>query len=240
MAAFRRLFFAALCAGLLAGVVATVAHQLGTVPIILKAEAYEAAAPRPPAQTHSPAHSHDDAAAHATAAAAWSPGDGAERLAYTLLADLLTGIAFALLLAAGLALRGGEISWREGVFWGLGGFAAFALAPGLGLPPEIPGTEAAPLLARQLWWLTTAAATGCGLALLAFTRRAAWIVLAAMLIAAPHLYGAPQPAEYISAAPAALARQFVVAVTIASFLFWIVLGAATGYFYRRFMPRASY
>jgi cobalt transporter subunit CbtA len=235
MAVFRRLFFAALCAGLLAGIFATVAHQLGTVPIILRAEGYEAATQRPPAQ----AHTHGDAAAHETAAAAWSPEDGAERVAYTLLADLLTGIAFALLLAAGIALRGGEITWRQGVFWGLGGFAAFALAPGLGLPPEIPGTEVAPLLARQLWWLTTAAATGCGLALLAFAKRAAWIVLAAMMIAAPHLYGAPQPAEHVSAAPVALARQFVVAVTIASFLFWIVLGAATGYFYRRFALRAS-
>lgn len=240
MAVFRRLFFAALCAGLLAGIFATVVHQLGTVPIILKAEVYEAAAQRPPVQTHPPAHSHADTAAHETAAAAWSPESGAERVAYTLLADLLTGIAFALLLAAALAVRGGDITWRQGIFWGLGGFAAFVLAPGLGLPPEIPGMEAAPLLPRQLWWVATAATTGCGLALLAFARRAVWIVVAVMLIAAPHLYGAPQPAEYASAAPAALAHQFIVAVTIASFLFWIVLGAATGYFYRRFMPRASY
>jgi predicted cobalt transporter CbtA len=41
MTPFRRLFFAAVCAGLLAGIFATVAHEIGTVPIILKAEVYE-------------------------------------------------------------------------------------------------------------------------------------------------------------------------------------------------------
>jgi cobalt transporter subunit CbtA len=237
MGIFRRIFFAAVCAGLVGGFFATIAHQLGTVPIILKAEAYEAMAQHDPA---APSHSHDGAEARDTASTAWAPQDGIERAAYTLLADLLTGVGFALLLAAGLALRGGDIAWREGIFWGLAGFAVFSLAPGLGLPPEIPGSEAAPLFARQAWWLATAAATGGALALLAFARRPIWVVVAAILIAAPHLYGAPQPAGHASAAPAALARHFVVAATIASFFFWIVLGAATGYFYRRFMPRQSY
>jgi cobalt transporter subunit CbtA len=234
MAIFRRLFYAALCAGALAGIFAAVAHQLGTVPIILKAEVYEAAQHKAV-----PAHSHPDTVALAPAAAAWEPENGAERATYTLLADVLAGIGFGLLLAAGLALRGGEVTWRDGVFWGLAGFAAFTLGPGLGLPPEIPGTEAAPLIARQAWWIATVASTGGALALFAFARRAVWFGLAALLIVTPHLYGAPQPAEHSSAPPEALARQFVVAVTIASFLFWLVLGAASGYFYRRFMPRAS-
>jgi len=236
MTAFRRLFFAALCAGLLAGIFATVAHQIGTVPIILKAEVYEEAAQHAAA----PAHSHGQPAAKEAAPAPWSPADGVERTAYTLLADLLTGTAFALLLVAGLAVRGRKIGWREGLFWGLAGFAAFTVAPGLGLPPEIPGTEAAPLLSRQLWWLATATATAGALALLAFARRPVWVVLAVIVMVAPHLVGAPQPAEHASAAPAALARQFVVAATVTSFLFWLVLGVAAGYFYRRFMPRPGY
>jgi len=235
MTAFRQLFFTALCAGLLAGVFATIVHQIGTVPIILKAEVYEEAAQHAAA----PAHSHPDPAKKEPAAEAWSPADGVERTAYTLLADLLTGTAFALLLVAGLAVRGREIGWREGLFWGMAGFAAFTVAPGLGLPPEIPGSETAPLLSRQLWWLATAAATAGGLALLAFARRPMLLLLAVILIVAPHLVGAPQPAEHASAAPASLARQFVVAATVTSFLFWLVLGAASGYFYRRFMPRPS-
>ena len=44
MALFRRLLYAALCAGLVAGAVAAIAHQLGTVPLILQAETYEKAA----------------------------------------------------------------------------------------------------------------------------------------------------------------------------------------------------
>jgi cobalt transporter subunit CbtA len=236
MTTFRQLFFAALCAGLLAGIFATVAHQIGTVPVILKAEVYEEAAQHAAA----PAHSHGDAAAPQRPDAGWSPENGVERTAYTLLADLLTGTAFALLLAAGLALRGAEAGWREGLFWGLAGFAAFTVAPSLGLPPEIPGTEAAPLLSRQLWWLATAASTAGALALLAFAKQPVWVVVAVIVIVAPHLFGAPQPAEHASAAPATLARQFVVAATVTSFLFWLVLGVATGYFYRRFMSRPGY
>src|SRR5260370_596802 len=122
------------------------------------------------------------AAKHATAAPhepEWAPETGIERAAYTLVADLLTAIGFALLLAAGFTLRGGAVTWRDGLFWGLAGFATFTLAPGLGLPPAIPGTEAAPLAARQIWWLATVASTGCGLALLAFTRRPVYAGLAA-------------------------------------------------------------
>ena len=235
MAVFRRLIYAALCAGLLSGIVATAAHQIGTVPLILTAETYEQKATHPPTD----AHSHTPAAAD-DAAAAWEPENGIERAAYTLAADLLTAIGFALLLASGLALRGGAIDWRDGLFWGLAGFAAFTIAPGLGLPPEIPGSEAVPLLGRQLWWLATTVSTGAGLALLAFTRRAPAAALALLLLVLPHLYGAPLPADPVAAAaPDSLAHRFVVAVTVTSLLFWAALGASTGYFYRRFAPRQS-
>jgi cobalt transporter subunit CbtA len=217
MATFRRLVCAALCAGLVSGFVAAGAHQLGTVPLILEAEAYEAAAQHPAGAGHDSA-----------------PENGIERAASTLAADLLVATGFALLLAAGFTLRGGAVTWRDGLFWGLAGFVTFDLAPGLGLPPEIPGAEAAPLAARQLWWLLTALSTGAALALLAFTRRARYAVLAALLVVLPHLYGAPQSADYPAAMPVALAHRFVVAATLASFLFWAALGASTGYFYRRF------
>ena len=228
MAAFRRLVYAALCAGLLSGMLAAAAHQYGTVPLILAAETYEAAA-----QHAAAVHEH---------ATGWTPENGPEngieRAAYTLVADLLVAIGFALLLAAGFTLRGGAVGWRDGLFWGLAGFAAFTLAPGLGLPPEIPGTDAAPLVARQLWWVATAISTGGALALFAFTTRPLYAILAAILIVLPHLYGAPQPGEpAVAAAPEALAHHFAVAATLVSFLFWAALGASTGYFYRRFEPR---
>ena len=224
MAPLRRLVLVALCAGVLSGAFATVAHQFGTVPVILNAEVYEKTA------AHSSPNRHEDATS------AWEPENGTGRMAYTLLADILTGIGFALLLAAGLTLRGGEITWRQGAFWGLAGFTTFALAPSLGLPPQVPGAETAPLVERQLWWVATVVATASALALFSFTRRAPWAIFAAVLIVLPHLYGAPQPLAHGSGPSAALAHQFAVMVTITSFLFWVILGASTGYFYRRFQP----
>src|SRR5438309_11243371 len=104
MVVFRRLVFAALCAGVLSGLFATVAHQIGTVPLILQAETYEKTSERAMAASHE--HTR-----------AWEPENGAERTAYTLVADVLTGVGFALLLGAGLALRAGEVGWRQGLLW---------------------------------------------------------------------------------------------------------------------------
>lgn len=224
MTVFRRLVFAALCAGLIAGLLTTIAHQIGTVPLILEAETYEHAA-----------ESHQ----HSAEAAAWEPQGWAERAAYTAVADVLAAAGFGLLLTAGFAVRGGAIGWREGMFWGLAGFATFTLAPCLGLPPELPGAAAAPLIERQIWWLAAAGSTGLGLALLAFTRQLRWALAGTVLLVLPHIFGAPQPAVDATAAPVALAHRFAIAVTVISLLFWISLGAASGFFYRYFAPSAK-
>ena len=49
----------------------------------------------------------------------------------TVIANLLAGVAFALLLNAALVLAKDK-GWRAGAFWGLGGYVAFALAPSIG------------------------------------------------------------------------------------------------------------
>jgi predicted cobalt transporter CbtA len=105
------------------------------------------------------------------------------------------------------------------------------------LPPQLSGSEAAPLFDRQLWWLGTAVATGCALALIAFTTRAGWTILAAALFVLPHLYGAPEPPEHIAVVPVSLARHFIIATTVVNFLFWLILGASTGYFLHLLQPR---
>ncbi|MGQ9371620.1 CbtA family protein [Azospirillum sp. ST 5-10] len=232
MSQFRKLFFVALCAGVLSGLLVTAAHQVGAVPIILEAETFEAAAEAagPAAHEHAagaPAHDHGGEA--------WEPADGVERTAFTGLANVLTGVAFALLLVAGYAVAGGAVTWRSGAFWGLAGFATFTLAPGLGLPPEVPGTAAAPLLDRQVWWCATALLTGGGLWLLAFARRPLWAAVAVAAIVLPHLVGAPQPAEHATVAPAALVHRFIVTATVTSLLFWLCLGVSTGALYRRWV-----
>jgi cobalt transporter subunit CbtA len=234
---FRQLLLTAASAGVLSGLFAAVGHQLGTVPLIVKAEAYEKAARGTAEPPHAVAARGTDpgaALAPQGRGAVWEPRDGLERAAYTLVADVVTSFGFALLLAAALSLRGAGVGNRQGLCWGLAGFAVFTLAPGLGLPPELPGSAAAPLLERQLWWAATALATAGGLAALFLCERAlVWLGGIALLVL-PHLYGALQPSEHPSVAPESLAQRFGVAVTVVSFLFWLVLGAASAYFYRFF------
>ena len=126
------------------------------------------------------------------------------------------------------------------MYWGLAGFAIFVLAPNLGLPPEVPGTAAADLTARQVWWVATAVLTAGGLGLLFYVKepKPLWIVIAVALIILPHAIGAPQPDEYASAAPESLAHRFIVAETMAGLLLWVALGTLSGYFYKRFVAAA--
>ncbi len=232
MAIFRNIVFIAAIAGLVAGLAMTALQYAGTVPLILKAETFEGAAP---AHDHA---AHDNAIAPAAAAAphshehdkgGWAPKDGLERSVYTALATVVTAIGFALLLVAASELKGGMTGWRQGVFWGLAGFIVFTLAPGLGLPPELPAVPAADLGQRQIWWGVTAVATGIGLALLVFKQSLPFTLLAVVLLVAPHLVGAPQPENFKSPVPHSLAHAFVVMSTVTSFVFWVVLGGVAGF-----------
>jgi cobalt transporter subunit CbtA len=249
METFRRLFLVALLAGLVSGVAISAVHQVSTTPLILAAEVYENAGPAetPGAAAEAPAaegeagHDHDQAAeghSHGDGDA-WSPADGWERTLSTAVADVLTGVGFSLLLVAAYRIWGGSMTWRTGLFWGLAGFAAIVASPNLGLPPEVPGTEAAPLADRQAWWIATAALTALGLGCIFLVKRAWAAALGLVLIILPHAYGAPQPAEYASAAPEELAHRFIVAATIAGLVFWAILGATTGYFYNRFFKSVA-
>ncbi len=222
---FRNIVIVAAIAGALAGLGMTIAQQLTTVPLILKAEVYEEQSGTP-AESHeheagTPAHDHGDG---------WSPADGAERTFFTFAANMLTGIGFALLLVAVSELFGGIANWRQGVFWGLAGFAVFTLAPGLGLPPELPAMPAAELGARQLWWLGAVVATATALGLLVYSRSLPAVVAAIVLLVAPHVIGAPQPVSYESPIPEGLHHSFVVAVVMTALVFWVLLGGLAGFF----------
>jgi len=228
MPVFRSIVFSAALAGLIVGVVISIAQFFGTVPLIQQSEVYErkaAAEPLAAAHEHGAAgHDHDKAHSHESE---WEPEDGWQRNSFTVAANILTAIGFALLLTGTYAIRGRPVTWREGLAWGFAGFVVFTAAPGLGLPPELPGLPVAELTARQTWWIATAAATAAGLFLLAF-RPAAWAaVLGLGLIALPHLIGAPLAPESHSEVPAALSHRFIVMVTLTSLLFWALLGVAT-------------
>jgi cobalt transporter subunit CbtA len=220
---FQRIFLTALIAGAIAGLAAAGVQRINIIPLIEQAEVYEAA------EAHG---------GHAGAGPteAWEPEAGLERAAYTVLADVLAGIGFAFLLTGAIALaslRGYVVDARRGILWGAAGFTVFALAPALGLPPLPPGMEAAELVQRQVWWIGTAATTAFGLGLIVFPRRLVYRVIGAGVLVLPYVIGAPEPPEMVGKVPAGLAAEFVVASLATAGLFWLLLGAISGWLYHR-------
>ena len=136
-------------------------------------------------------------------------------------------------------VKGDPIDARRGVLWGLGGFFAASLMPALGLAPELPGTAAAEITSRQLWWLGTAAASAVGLALVVFARFYLVKAIGVMLAVSPHVIGAPQPPTLEAAYPAALGAEFVVASLVASALLWSLAGLSSGWLYQRLQRGAG-
>jgi len=257
---FRNIVFAALAAGILAGIILGTLQHFQVTPIILGAEVYEIADEAEPplaAEAHdhtNPAHHTPEKMAEHLAAIepasnehtaknaeghgtdhhhdpeAWGPEDGAERIFYTYLSSSLMAIGFALVIISGMSLTDKK-SIKAGALWGLAGYIAFFVAPTLGLPPEIPGMEAAALEGRQSWWLLTVLLTAIGLGLLAFGKGALrWSGL--LVIAIPHILGAPQPESHGFAHPdatavaalEALVGQFEIATAVVNGIFWVCLG----------------
>ena len=239
-----RLLASALVSGLLTGVLISAIQHFTTTPIILLAEEYENGG------------GHDHAAlmwtdevsggqfylAHSTEehegdGAVWSPADGLERTLYTTGVNLIAGVGFAALLVAGFHLSGRRIDGRTGLGWGVAGFVVFQLAPALGLRPEVPGSFAADLAARQAWWWFAVASTGVGVWLLLMLRSLPLHVMGILLIALPHLVGAPQPEGIGGAVPPELAGHFAAASLVTGFIFWAVLGWLAGRTYQAMIER---
>jgi cobalt transporter subunit CbtA len=221
---FTRLVSTAVAAGLVAGLALTVVQKAQVTPLIAQAETYEVAQPAVHPHEHADEHEH----------AGWKPENGTERTLYTVLANSTMGIGFGLLLCAAMLVRGGRPTWRDGLVWSAAGYVVFFVAPSLGLPPELPGTAAAPVGERQLWWSLTALATAGGIALLTFGRKWTFALAGLILLAAPQLAGAPQPLVHTSMAPPELAHAFIVASALANAAFWLVLGGCTAFFFKKF------
>jgi cobalt transporter subunit CbtA len=206
----QRVLAVALIAGLTVGLAMAALQHVVATPLILAAEVYET--------------EHAHAGEAASEEQAWAPAGGLQRAAATSVATCVTSIGYALVLLA-LMLAANEP-------WGAGGFAATGLATSLGLAPELPGSAAGDLAARQLWWIATAAATGVGLFALLRIRAPLAKLAGVAAIALPHLIGAPQPASLASAVPAELAARFAATSLALNALTWVLLGAAIGFVWR--------
>ena len=221
----KNIVSAAIFAGLLSGLLLTGAQELKVNPLILQAEVYEDMALQSK-------HAGDADAHHHTHDHAWQPAAGSERKLYTLLANISLAIGFALLLGAAICLHG-KVNAYTGLLWGLAGYTVFFLAPALGLPPDVPGAETAPLVDRQFWWLLTVVMTASGLVILVFMHSLKFKLLGLIMLGIPHLIGAPHPEVAASAAPQELAQAFVYATSFANALFWLALGGLMGIFYKK-------
>ena len=138
-----RILLPAIIAGIVAGALLTGLQHIEVIPLIYEAETYETTAVG--------GHVHESDAANTNEHEPWAPDDGLERVGVTLLANIVAAIGFGLLLSVSfvvLSAKGRTIVWRGGLLWGLAGFVIFNLAPALGLPPELPGSEAAALEGR--------------------------------------------------------------------------------------------
>jgi cobalt transporter subunit CbtA len=221
----RNLIVSAAGAGLAVCLVVAGVQFFTTEPLILHAEVFEKADAAGVAPVAMPMSM--------PATTAGEPAGELERTLYTVLADFIVGVSVSLILLGAMLLKGDPIDARSGLLWGAAGFVAVSLLPGLGLPPELPGTPSADLLARQVWWLGAAAMSAGGIFALVYSRQW-WVRIAALAgIVAPHVIGAPAPPSFEASYPAGLAGEFVVASIVVSALLWSLSGLTAGWLYGR-------
>ncbi len=240
-----RMLVTAVTAGALAGCLAAVLHVLLVQDLIVTAETYESGAAvhfagaaeaagrvQAPLEQAPPDQATPDQGGGAgTGQADVAASAAGARAAWTFAFGILLTTAYALMLTAGLAVAetlGRPVSALSGVVWGLAGFAAVHLAPSIGLPPALPGTDAAPMAARQGWWLLAVLSTATGAAVLGYGRGTLRFGLAAGLIALPHLVGAPVPETFSGVAPPELAAAFAARSLGVALVVWVTLGWVAG------------
>jgi cobalt transporter subunit CbtA len=231
-----RVLWVGLLAGLVAGLLIALLQQVTTTPLILRAETFEvsgAAASAPPAADASKTHDH---AQHDHG---WSPGEGLPRFFFTAVTTIATAIGMSFLLIAGMIFAGDPIDERRALAWGIAGFVATGLAPAAGLAPELPGSAAGELLARQVWWIGTALATAVALWGFLRLQHPAARLGAIVLLLAPHVIGAPHPHDFESKVPAEIAAQFAALSLVVQGLLWMLAGIAVGLLWPRFAPRPA-
>jgi cobalt transporter subunit CbtA len=241
---FRHIVFSALLVGIISGGILTVVQFFQVIPIILSAESYEGGAA---VVSISEKTEHDHASHEHAATGEWGPKEGLERTAYTLLTNILTAIGFALLTLVAIVTSQNpkdknKPNWRHGILWGLSGYIIFFVAPALGLPPEIPGTAAAPLETRQIWWIFAVICTAGGIGGAVSVKQPwRWALLGLLVI--PHLVGAPhlstgmfagQPPA-VSAELTILTQQFIIATALTTATLWLSLGITSVWSARRFV-----
>lgn len=236
---FRSIIFSAILVGIVSGLIYSVFQQTQLTPIIYAAEKFEVNTFQHESSIDSSTIPKDEA---------WKPDNGVERMFWTMLANVLTAISFALVMLSLMAVHNlksnkPKVDLLQGIGWGAVGLLTVFVAPALlGLHPEVPGTIAAGLEYRQAWWLFCVLATGIGAAVLYYVPlrfKALGVAIATL----PHFIAAPIHAQlsFENTDPVAVAHlndlshQFFSMTAIGTALFFIVLGASSGFAVKKFI-----
>lgn len=226
---FRNLVLSAFAISMIASLFLSLYQLFLITPIILDAEVYEVV---------ETVGEHTDEV--------WTPEDGAERSSFSFVANGLICFAFALVLMSIMATKK-MVKPLQGIFWGTAAYLSIFVAPALGLPPEIPGMEAAYLESRQAWWLFAVLSTAIGLWLIVFSKN----ILKGfgiLLLLMPHILGAPQPIVhgFVNTDPeavkalTALWHEFIIQTSLANALLWLIIGLLSAFLTHKFIHPLDY
>lgn len=221
----QKIFVSALVSGAVAGLVGALLQFAFVIPLLLEGELYETGA-----------RVHFAEGTAESVAGAPALGWDMSRHGLTVAFNLISWIGFALVLTALMAIaavRGRAVTAASGAVWGVAAFFVVHLAPATGLPPELPGTAAAEVSVRYIWWIATIACAAAALAALVFRPGVAALALAAVLLIAPHVFGAPHLDNYYGVAPPELSALFVARALAVGAVTWVVLGSLAGWLLSR-------
>ncbi|MEK9598507.1 MAG: CbtA family protein [Alphaproteobacteria bacterium] len=221
---FSRIIVSGLFAGALGGIIAGFLQWYFVQPVLLHSELYETGI-----LTHFDGSSNS---AHPDLEYIQPIRDGLS-LIFSML--IYTGYAFILIAAMLLRERKSEtnITFHQGIIWGVSGFFVVHLAPAISLPPEVPGVAAAELQLRQIWWFATTLLTAGGLWIIAFTKKGSRFIIGAALILAPHIIGAPEPDIFTGPAPTEIGALFASRALGTGLISWAMLGGLSAFFLKK-------
>ena len=127
----------ALLSGFIAGLFVTVIQSVLVTPLILEAESYEQSASAfqlPDSGENSwRLIGHEWKHDQGEDSAEWFPDEGMERTFYTTGSNIVTGVAFALVLVGVFLLRGKPVDLNQGFLWGAAGFCGLLCCTGIGI-----------------------------------------------------------------------------------------------------------
>jgi cobalt transporter subunit CbtA len=205
----------ALAAGLAAGLCLFLVQRSFTLPLIHNAEAFES-------------HAHEESAPDPFASEPL-------RSISTLLGDVFVGVGFGLIMT-GVFIGTGKEGWLAGLVLGAVGFVVFQVAPATVVPPAVPGMKVAPLVLRQIGWLTAVISATVGITLV-YKARGFGKLVGILIAATPAILFRtllPISPPTTSLHPLELIDQIFITRTLASMLvFWLILGTASGYLFAR-------